>query len=75
MLGDQTCEIDTKGVTMYRCHWCKRTFDEPYIIEEDPSPRGIALPQGTERYAVCPYCGDDYIEEYDEDEYEEEEDE
>ena len=53
---------------MYICRWCKRTFDEPYIIEEDPSPRGIALPRGTESYEVCPYCGDDYIDEYEEEE-------
>lgn len=55
---------------MYLCRWCKRTFDEPDVIEEDPSPRGIALPQGVELYEVCPYCGDDYIEEYEEEEYE-----
>jgi hypothetical protein len=56
---------------MWYCTECDNIFENPAVYEEDPSPRGICLPPGRERYLMCPICGSEYIEEVDEDEYDE----
>ena len=57
---------------MWYCQECDNIFEEPYIYREDPSPSGIALPPGEERWALCPICGSPYVEELeDEDDYDE----
>lgn len=56
---------------MFYCTECDNIFERPYLYSEDPSPRGIALPAGEEIYELCPICGSPYIEEVDEDEYDE----
>lgn len=48
-----------------RCNHCKEIFDESelYLVEDDPPPSGIALPEGHYTYSYCPYCGSDEYEE------------
>lgn len=56
---------------MWYCNECDNIFENPFMYFEDPSPPGIALPPGQECYLTCPICGSEYIEEVDEDEYDE----
>jgi DNA-directed RNA polymerase subunit RPC12/RpoP len=48
---------------MYRCDDCGRYFEEPMITYDDPSPIGVALPQGAYAEYRCPYCASEWIEE------------
>ena len=57
---------------MWYCTECKREFEEPNFYLDDPSPPGIALPPGSYRYDICPYCDSEYIDEIEECEDDEE---
>lgn len=46
---------------MYRCEECGKTFEEPYMVKDDPSPYGVALIPGYYFYPVCPHCGSDVL--------------
>lgn len=56
---------------MFYCEECDNIFEHPHIYTEDPSPTGVGLPPGVETWAICPICGSPYINEVDEDEYDE----
>ena len=56
---------------MFYCEECDNIFEHPHIYIEDPSPPGVGLPPGVETWAICPICGSPYINEVDEDEYDE----
>lgn len=56
---------------MYRCDDCKAIFEEPDFYLDDPSPCDISLGSGHYRYEVCPVCGSDYIEEFEEEDEDE----
>lgn len=56
---------------MFYCQECDNIFEHPYIYTEDPSPQGVGLPLGEERWMLCPICGSPYIDEVEEDEYDE----
>lgn len=56
---------------MFYCEECDNIFEHPHIYTEDPSPPGVGLPPGVETWAICPICGSPYINEVDEDEYDE----
>ena len=56
---------------MFYCEECDNIFEHPYLYEEDPSPSGVGLPPGKETWTICPICGSPYINEVDEDEYDE----
>ena len=56
---------------MWYCNECDNIFENPAMYFEDPSPSGICLPPGKECDLMCPICGSEYIEEVDEDEYDE----
>lgn len=59
---------------MYKCLECGQLFDEPARIFDDPSPSGVSLVRRYYVWHVCPYCGEDDIEEaFDEDEEDEDE--
>ena len=49
-----------------KCRNCGQFFDEEdlTVMYEDPSPAGICLPAGYERYSFCPCCGSDDYEEF-----------
>lgn len=52
---------------MNRCKQCKEFFydEDVYVVRDDPSPSGIALPAGYYEYRSCPFCGaDDYEEDF-----------
>jgi hypothetical protein len=57
---------------MYRCDYCRREFDEPKTIHTTyESLYGVSGLFGNSTpcsYDVCPYCGDEDIEEVEEDE-------
>ena len=40
-------------------------------IQKTHLPPGVGLPPGVETWAICPICGSPYINEVDEDEYDE----
>jgi hypothetical protein len=44
------------------CKECDGSFDEPKIIRDDPSPKGLSLAPGYYEYASCPFCGSEDIE-------------
>lgn len=56
---------------MFYCEECDNIFEHPHIYTEDLSPPGVGLPPGVETWAICPICGSPYINEVDEDEYDE----
>ena len=51
---------------MYICADCGKTFEQPVVIHDDPSPPGVALPSGYYEYYECPYCGEGAVEEAEE---------
>ena len=55
---------------MYKCLACGETFDTPDTYE-DHHPYGMGY--ATERWSICPCCGDTDFEDYHEDDDEEEE--
>ena len=48
---------------MYRCKDCGEYFDEPMLVADDPSPRGISMLEGYCYERHCPMCGSSDIEE------------
>ena len=46
---------------MFRCSHCGRlVYEEDICVTtNDPSPRGISLPEGSYSYHSCPHCGRD----------------
>lgn len=60
---------------MYKCFECGNVFHEPARIFDDPSPGGVSLARGCYVWYVCPYCGEDDIDEVPDEELEEDEDE
>lgn len=56
---------------MFYCEECDNIFEHPHTYTEDPSPFGVGLLPGVETWAICPICGSPYINEVDEDEYDE----
>lgn len=50
---------------MFICKNCGETFEQPMVVQDDPSPAGVALPSGYYEYEYCPYCESDLIEEAD----------
>lgn len=47
---------------MYRCKDCGAYFEEPVVVHDDPSPRGVGLPSGYYIEWYCPQCGSDHME-------------
>lgn len=47
---------------MFMCWKCGNLFDEPAVVNDDPSPDGISLPLGAYISRYCPRCGSDDIE-------------
>ena len=48
---------------MDRCRECGAFFSEPLVTYDDPSPTGVALPQGKYVEYHCPNCFGEDIEE------------
>lgn len=48
---------------MYRCKDCGVFFEEPIVVKDDPSPRGVALTSGYYYDSHCPSCGSENLEE------------
>lgn len=55
---------------MWRCLDCEEEFDEPGRYSEDPSPAELHGWGGCISWYVCPSCGSECIEEFDEDQEE-----
>ena len=47
--------------TMYYCGSCGAIFEEPGVVEEDPSAAGVSLPRGVIVTETCPECGSGYF--------------
>ena len=46
---------------MYRCRDCGNFFEEPIVVHDDPSPKGVGLASGYYVEWYCPACGSDHI--------------
>jgi len=46
---------------VFICDNCNRTFENPVVNSEDPSPPGVGLPDGEYKWAECPYCESELV--------------